>query len=117
MQTIHFLPDRLNAEAVVFRGFTTPELGLAALSGALLGLVLTLPFVFISWLIIPSGMLLGPLFAVLLGGRIMTRLKRGKPENYIWQRLALRMSQMGMGTAGTILVNSDWSLKRRGRPS
>lgn len=117
MQTIHFLPDRLNAEAVVFRGFTTPELGLAALSGALLGLLLTLPFVFISWLIIPSGMLLGPLFAVLLGGRIMTRLKRGKPENYIWQRLALRMSRMGMGTAGTILVNSDWSLKRSGRPS
>lgn len=30
MQTIRFLPDRLNAEPVVFRAFTTPELGLAA---------------------------------------------------------------------------------------
>ncbi|CDG17156.1 protein of unknown function [Xenorhabdus doucetiae] len=28
MQTIPFLPDRLNAEPVVFRGFTTPEMGL-----------------------------------------------------------------------------------------
>lgn len=27
MQTIHFLPDRLNVEPAVFRGFTTPELG------------------------------------------------------------------------------------------
>ncbi|WP_157940610.1 DUF3487 family protein, partial [Escherichia coli] len=26
MQTIHFLPDRLNVEPAVFRGFTTPEL-------------------------------------------------------------------------------------------
>jgi len=31
MQTIRFLPDRLNAEPVVLRGFTTPELGSAAL--------------------------------------------------------------------------------------
>ncbi|MBJ5206160.1 DUF3487 family protein, partial [Salmonella enterica subsp. enterica serovar Agona] len=29
MQTIRFLPDRLNSEPVVFRGFTTPEMGLA----------------------------------------------------------------------------------------
>ncbi len=28
METIRFLPDRLNAEPTVFRGFTTPELGL-----------------------------------------------------------------------------------------
>ncbi|MBJ3110126.1 TIGR03745 family integrating conjugative element membrane protein, partial [Salmonella enterica subsp. enterica serovar London] len=27
MQTIRFLPDRLNSEPVVFRGFTTPEMG------------------------------------------------------------------------------------------
>ncbi|SQA98012.1 conjugative transfer region protein [Cedecea neteri] len=33
MQTIRFLPDRLNAEPVVFRGFTAPEMGLAALAG------------------------------------------------------------------------------------
>lgn len=39
MQTIRFLPDRLNAEPVVFRGFTTPELGLAALIGLAVGSV------------------------------------------------------------------------------
>ncbi len=31
MATIEFMPDRLNAEPVVFRGFTTPELGLTVL--------------------------------------------------------------------------------------
>lgn len=115
MQTIQFLPDRLNAEAVVFRGFTTPELGLAALSGALLGLILTLPFIFINWLILPSGMLVGPLLAVLLGGRIITRLKRGRPENYIWQRLALHKARSGLGDSRTIIVSRSWSLKRSRR--
>ncbi|WP_262946839.1 TIGR03750 family conjugal transfer protein, partial [Xenorhabdus indica] len=43
MQTIAFLPDRLNAEPVVFRGFTTPEMGLAALAGIALGLAVSLP--------------------------------------------------------------------------
>ncbi|CHO21795.1 conjugative transfer region protein [Salmonella enterica subsp. enterica serovar Typhi] len=42
MKTIEFLPDRLNAETVVFRGFTTPELGYAALIGAVSGLILSL---------------------------------------------------------------------------
>ena len=37
MQTIRFLPDRLNAEPVVLRGFTTPELGSAALIGLAVG--------------------------------------------------------------------------------
>ncbi len=39
MKTIVFLPDRLNAETVVFRGFTTPELGYAAIIGAVAGLI------------------------------------------------------------------------------
>ena len=47
MATIRFLPDRLNAEPVVFRGFNTPELGLAALIGAVSGFVLSLPFALI----------------------------------------------------------------------
>ena len=45
METIRFLPDRLNAEPTVFRGFTTPELGLAALTGFFTGLLWSLPFV------------------------------------------------------------------------
>lgn len=54
METIRFLPDRLNAEPTVFRGFTTPELGLAALSGVFLGLLWTLPLIpLFGWVIIP----------------------------------------------------------------
>ncbi len=46
MATIQFMPDRLNAEPVVFRGFTTPELGLTALFSTLAGIVISLPFLF-----------------------------------------------------------------------
>ncbi|EIC1354673.1 DUF3487 family protein, partial [Escherichia coli] len=45
MQTIRFLPDRLNVEPAVFRGFTTPELGLAALTGAVAGVIWPLPLI------------------------------------------------------------------------
>ncbi|EWD32970.1 TIGR03750 family conjugative transfer region protein [Klebsiella pneumoniae UCI 37] len=53
MATIQFMPDRLNAEPVVFRGFTTPELGLTALFSTLAGIVISLPFLFFSWVMIP----------------------------------------------------------------
>jgi conjugative transfer region protein (TIGR03750 family) len=118
MQTIAFMPDRLNAEPVVFRGFTTPELGLAALIGAVLGLIPGILFSFIlGWVTIPTGALLMPLVVVFFGGNLMSRLKRGKPENYIWQRLAFRRALTGLGDPRTILVSRDWSLKRSGRAS
>ncbi|MEN1536346.1 TIGR03745 family integrating conjugative element membrane protein, partial [Pseudomonas aeruginosa] len=81
METIRFLPDRLNAEPTVFRGFTTPELGLAALTGFFTGLLWSLPFVPVfGWVIIPTGALLTPLVLVWTGGAWISRLKRGKPD-------------------------------------
>lgn len=45
MATIQFMPDRLNAEPVVF-GVHHPELGLTALFSTLAGIVISLPFLF-----------------------------------------------------------------------
>lgn len=113
MQTIRFLPDRLNAEAVVLRGFTTPEMGLAALAGTGLGLLVSLPFLPLAgWVVIPTGMLTAPLLVIWFGGRRLTRLKRGKPENYIWQRLALQLRRLGWGHPELITDHQGWSLRR-----
>ncbi len=72
MQTIRFLPDRLNSEPVVFRGFTTHEMGLAALAGAGAGLLLSLPFIPLAgWVVVPTGLLVMPLLLVWFGGRWM----------------------------------------------
>lgn len=113
MQTIHFIPDRLNAEPVVFRGFTTPEMGLAVLVGVGLGLLTSLPFLLIAvWVAIPTGMLLTPLAVIWFGGSRLTRIKRGKPENYIWQRLELHQRRMGWGAPALIIDKQGGSLRR-----
>lgn len=116
MQTIRFLPDRLNTEPVVFRGFTTPEMGLAALAGLGVGLLLSLPFIPLAgWVIIPTGMLLTPLVIIGFGGRWLSRIKRGKPENYIWQRLEEFKRRHNLGNQIFIVDARGWSLKRAGR--
>ncbi|HDJ1442380.1 TPA: TIGR03750 family conjugal transfer protein [Serratia rubidaea] len=113
MQTIRFLPDRLNAEPVVFRGFTTPEMVLGAAIGVGLGLLVSLPFLLIAgWVVIPTGMLVTPLLVIWFGGSRLTRLKRGKPENYIWQRLEARKRRMGWGDPTLIIDQQGWSLRR-----
>ncbi|MDH8415393.1 DUF3487 family protein, partial [Klebsiella pneumoniae] len=43
MQTIDFMPDRLNAEPTVFRGFTTHEMFAAAGVGCVGGSVISIP--------------------------------------------------------------------------
>ncbi|ULR31685.1 TIGR03750 family conjugal transfer protein [Dickeya fangzhongdai] len=113
MQTIRFLPDRLNAEPVVFRGFTTPELGLAALVGVGAGFLWSLFLIpLVGWVIIPTGMLLTPLLVIGFGGRWMSSIKRGKPENYIWQRLEEKKRHWGWGKAALIIHSQGWSLRR-----
>lgn len=117
MTTIRFLPDRLNANPVVFRGFTTSELGLAMLAGVIAGFALSLPLMlFFGWLIVPSVTLLFPLLVVGFGGRWLSAKKRGKPENYLWQLLALRLRQFGLGDPRIITVSQRWSLRRNVHP-
>lgn len=68
MPTIEFMPDRLNAEPVVFRGFTTPELGITALLSAFSGLIIAIPIMpFLGWIALPTVFLLMPLITIILG--------------------------------------------------
>ncbi|CCW29088.1 conserved hypothetical protein [Xenorhabdus nematophila F1] len=113
MQTIPFLPDRLNAEPIVFRGFTTPEMGLAALLGLVFGLMVSLPFIQLAgWVMIPTGMLFMPLLLISFGGRWLAQLKRGKPENYLWLTLEEKKRRLGIGDPALIIAAQGWSLRR-----
>ncbi|MBC8954470.1 TIGR03750 family conjugal transfer protein [Xenorhabdus sp. PB62.4] len=116
MQTIAFLPDRLNAEPVVFRGFTTPELGLAALAGIVLGLAVSLPLIPLAgWVMLPTGMLVMPLLLISFGGRWLAHVKRGKPENYLWLKLEEKKRRLGFGDPAWIIAAQGWSLRRSRR--
>ncbi|WP_034947669.1 TIGR03750 family conjugal transfer protein [Erwinia oleae] len=113
MATLSFLPDRLNAEPVVFKGFTTPELFMTAGASVLGGLVVAIPFVpLMGWLAFPTVSLLMPLFTVFFGGKLMARFKRGKPENYLYRRLELWLSRQHIGNPQLIHRSQRWALRR-----
>lgn len=113
MATITFLPDRLNAEPVVFKGFTTPELFMTAGLSVLGGLVVAIPFIpFLGWLAFPTVSLLMPLFTVFFGGKLMARFKRGKPENYLYRRVELWLSRQRLGNPHLIHRSQTWALRR-----
>ncbi|ECD2819547.1 DUF3487 family protein, partial [Salmonella enterica subsp. enterica serovar Havana] len=54
---------------------------------------------------------------VWFGGRWMARLKRGKPENWLWQRLETKKRRLGMGNPKLIVDARGWSVKRNRRAS
>ncbi|MEW5288581.1 TIGR03750 family conjugal transfer protein [Erwinia papayae] len=114
MAVIDFLPDRLNNPPVVFKGFTAGEFLLAAVVGIVAGIPLAVPLAmvpFLGWLAFPTCMLLMPLVVIFLGGGWIASYKRGKPENYIWQRLEQLRCRVGLSRA-LILDSRAWEMKR-----
>lgn len=89
MATITFLPDRLNREPIVWRGLTTSELLLALVcglsGGATFGIALAV--LLHSWPLIPGTALAGAGLLIQGGGRILARIKRGKPDSWLYQAL------------------------------
>ena len=82
------------------------------------GLLLSLPFIPLAgWVVVPTGLLVMPLLLVWFGGRWMARLKRGKPENWLWQRLETKKRRLGMGNPKLIVDARGWSVKRNRRAS
>ncbi|MCA6220309.1 MULTISPECIES: TIGR03750 family conjugal transfer protein [Photorhabdus] len=113
VQTIRFLPDRLNAEPIVFRGFTTPELGWTALTGLIAGTVIGLLLAPVTgWVMIPTVALIAPLLLIAFGGKYLARMKRGKPENYLYRQLEVKKRHYGLGDPSLIVTSQCWALRR-----
>ena len=117
-QTIEFLPDRLNREPVVFRGMTTTELFLVFLSGLSSGLLTgIIPAILLGmWALIPTGALLGAALCVMAGGRYLPRLKRGRPDTWLYQTLSAWTARRGWGDPQLIQRSAVWTLRRRHQP-
>lgn len=113
-QTIEFLPDRLNREPVVFRGMTTTELFIALASGLLAGLLCgACPAVVLGiWALIPTGALAGAALAVLVCGKYLARLKRGKPDTWLYQALEARLALSGFGNPRLVQRSAVWTIRR-----
>ena len=101
--TVTFLPHRLNHQPVVVRGLTADELwicaGLSAAAGLLVGIPLALLLSTIA--LVPTLVVVGIALGVFVGGAVMRRQKRNRPET--WQVPAgAVVGQPPTASAGTL---------------
>lgn len=122
--TVAFLPHRLNRHPVVVRGLTADELwvcaGLAAAAGLAVGVPLA--FALSTIAIVPTAIVLAIAAGVFVGGGLLRRMKRGRPETWLYRqiqwRLAVRRPLLASFVGGNALVTRSgyWSTRRSQRP-
>lgn len=118
--TVAFLPHRLNRHPVVVRGLTADELWVCAgLSGAA-GLVAGIPLAFAASAIavVPTVIVLAIAVGVFVGGGALRRLKRGRPEIWLYRQIqwwvAAHLPLLASLVGGHALVTRSgyWSTRR-----
>ena len=115
-----FLPHRLNRHPVVVRGLTADELwiccGLSGAAGLLVGAPLS--WLFSTIAIAPTFIVLGIAFGVFIGGGILRRQKRGRPDTWLYRqlqwRIATRYPLVAGWIGGHVLITRSgrWSNRR-----
>ncbi|VFR32097.1 FIG00453933: hypothetical protein [plant metagenome] len=122
--TVAFLPHRLNRHPVVVRGLTADELwvcaGLAAVAGIAVGVPLA--FALSTIAIVPTAIVLAIAAGVFIGGGLLRRMKRGRPETWLYRQiqwwLAVRQPFLASLVGGKVLVirSGYWTTRRSKRP-
>ncbi|CAB3647835.1 TIGR03750 family conjugal transfer protein [Achromobacter pestifer] len=122
--TVAFLPHRLNRHPVVVRGLTADELWVCAgLSGAV-GLASGIPlaFVFSTVAIVPTLVVASIAVGVFVGGGVLRRQKRGRPDTWLYRQLqwwiARRHPALAPSVGARVLVirSGYWSTRRSRNP-
>jgi len=122
--TVAFLPHRLNRHPVVVRGLTANELWVCAgLSGAI-GLLCGIPLAIAcsTIAVIPTAMLLAISSGIFVGGGVLRRIKRGRPETWLYRQLqwwiATHLPQFATFIDGHPLVtrSGHWTTRRSRAP-
>ncbi|VFR27505.1 FIG01210734: hypothetical protein [plant metagenome] len=118
--TVSFLPHRLNRHPVVVRGLTADELwiccGLSGAAGLLLGAPLA--WLFSTIALAPTCIVLGIAFGVFVGGGMLRRQKRGRPDTWLYRHLqwwiASRYPLLAGWVGGHVLImrSGFWSNRR-----
>jgi len=118
--TVVFVPERLNRDPIVVRGLTSDEVLLAAGMGAALGI----PMGLVLWLstgeiaLLPTCLfLLGPFVTLFFGGAGLRRLKRGKPDTWVYRLLHFKLMRRFGLTFGQALTtrSGHWTIRRTER--
>ena len=86
---VTFLPHRLNRQPVIVRGLTADELWITTGVSATCGLAVGLLFASLTnqWAIVPTAIVLCVGAGIFLGGGVLRRQKRGRPETWLYRQL------------------------------
>lgn len=121
--TLSFLPHRLNRDPVVVRGLTADELWVCTALSATLGFLLGLPLAWISHSLamVPTMMLLGVALGIGLGGTLLRRQKRGRPDIWLYRHLQWTLCQRlpllaRYGGGRDLILRSGYWTTRRSQP-
>ena len=122
--TVAFLPHRLNRHPVVVRGLTADELWVCAgLSGAA-GIAVGIPLAFsLSTIaIVPTVIVLAIAAGVFAGGGALRRLKRGRPDTWLYRQmqwgLNTRLPWLAslIGGHNLVIHSGYWTVRRSTAP-
>ncbi|NWA02323.1 TIGR03750 family conjugal transfer protein [Pseudomonas gingeri] len=122
--TIRFLPSRLNHQPVIVLGLTADEMWLtvvvAALTGTCLGSVAATLLQSIA--LVPSGIVLCIGLGLFVGGNLLRRHKRGKPQTWLYRHLQWQLATHcpplapWVGADALVTRGGLWSTRRSPRP-
>lgn len=121
--TLVFLPNRLNRQPIIVLGMTADELWLSVGLSAAVGLAggICLAMLTRSIAMAPTAILVSVALGIFIGGKFLRRLKRGKPQTWLYRqmqwRVALRLPVLSAWTGGCDLVvrSGRWEVRRSRR--
>lgn len=118
--TVTFLPHRLNRQPVIVRGLTADELwitvGVSATAGLLIGIVLAMLASSIA--MAPTLIVVSVALGVGIGGSVLRRLKRGRPDTWLhrelqwWIARHVPVGASYLGTRWLIIRSGHWTTRR-----
>jgi len=117
---VTFLPHRLNRQPVIVRGLTADELWITTGVSATCGLAVGLLFASLTnqWAIVPTAIVLCVGAGIFLGGGVLRRQKRGRPETWLYRQLQWwvrrRVPALSAYVGGSELITRSgyWTTRR-----
>lgn len=114
--TVGFLPVRLNNQPVVMGGLTADEMWMTVFSSGGAGFVLGIPVAIMTsiWGLIPSGALIGGVLGVTIASRILRKMKRGRPDTWLYRQFQLTVAQFAPAWNASRLITRSgaWTCHR-----
>lgn len=121
--TVTFLPHRLNRQPVIVRGLTADELWITVGASAVCGLALGISTGTLTHSIaaVPTCIVLSVAGGVFIGGGVLRRHKRGRPDTWLyrsmqwWIRQRIPVLAGHAGAVDLITRSGAWTTRRTGR--